>query len=525
MTHPALARIRERSWWPLGIGVLALVVSLWHLGVPSYWYDEMATVSAANRPLPDMDRLLSHVDAVHGAYYVVMHFWFDATRDWGAFGLSQEAARLPSALAVAASAGVMVVLGTKLIGTRFGVVAGLITMTIPRVLWAANEARGYSFSILFAVLTMLALLVAIERGRAWWLLYAAAMVLSGAWFLLSITLLGAHAVVVLTRRGRRRSWPFAVAAGITLAVLAPFAVFVHGQAAQISWIPPFSGGTIGDYLHFEFVQGAPGYAVAAALIVAAGIGLTLWRQPAPWKQTGPWRQQSGARAVIVLALAWLAVPAILVLVYSWLATPTYVPRYLAFTAPALALLIAVGVEKLVELHRSALLLIPVLVVLVAPTYLAQRTAYGHIGGSDFSAAAAFVRSHARPGDCVAFESQISWSPASDRMILLAAPNDFRGLADIGPAVAADRAGTLWDTDRPQQDYGPWARACATVWVITDGDRGRRTVIRPAGGVHWIFDPFRFTDSGLYRVLAASGLRVDSATRFNHSQVVRLTRPS
>jgi mannosyltransferase len=518
----ALLRIRERSWWPLGVGVLALLVSLWHLGKPSYWYDEMATVSATNRPLPEMNRLLHHVDAVHGAYYYVMHFWFDATRDWGSFGLSREAARLPSAIAVAAAAGLMVVLGTKLLSTRFGVIAGLGTITIPRVLWAAGEARGYSFSILFAVLAMLALLVALERGRTWWLLYAATMFVSGAWFLLSISLLGAHAVVVISRRGVRRSWPFCVAAGLTGAALLPFAWFVHGQAAQISWIAPFSGRTIRDYLHLEFFEGAPAYAVVAAIIVVIGIGLTLWKR---WARRRSADAEAEAGPVVVVALAWLGIPAIIVLGYSWLGTSTYVPRYLAFTAPALALLIAVGIDQLAELHRSALLLVVVLAGLATPAYLAQRTAYGHTGGSDFSAAADYIRSHARAGDCVAFESRVSWSPASDRAILLAAPTDFRGLDDIGPAVPAGGAGTLWDTDRPIDDYGLWARKCTTVWVITDGDRGRRTVIRPSGGVNWYFDPFHFTDSELYRALASSGLRIESTTRFNHSQVVRLGRPT
>ena len=71
---------------------------------PSLWFDEGATISAsASRTLPELWRLLGHIDAVHGLYYLLMHGWF------AIFPPTEFWSRFPSALAIgAAAAGVTV---------------------------------------------------------------------------------------------------------------------------------------------------------------------------------------------------------------------------------------------------------------------------------------------------------------------------------------------------------------------------------------------------------------------------------
>ena len=61
---PAWAR-----WLP---PAAALLISLWGISTPSYWRDEAATIAAIRRPLGDLIRMLGNVDAVHGAYYLMM---------------------------------------------------------------------------------------------------------------------------------------------------------------------------------------------------------------------------------------------------------------------------------------------------------------------------------------------------------------------------------------------------------------------------------------------------------------------
>src|SRR5579859_710136 len=70
-TEPA-AYERGPAWALWLPPALALLISLWNITTPSYWRDEAATIAAIRRPLGDLIRMLGNVDAVHGAYYLLM---------------------------------------------------------------------------------------------------------------------------------------------------------------------------------------------------------------------------------------------------------------------------------------------------------------------------------------------------------------------------------------------------------------------------------------------------------------------
>ena len=72
------------------IGLFAFVVSAAWSWQPSYWGDEAASVLSAQRSLPSLFGMLGNVDAVHGFYYVFLHFWIDE------FGATEFATRLPN---------------------------------------------------------------------------------------------------------------------------------------------------------------------------------------------------------------------------------------------------------------------------------------------------------------------------------------------------------------------------------------------------------------------------------------------
>ena len=100
--------------------LLTLAVTLWGIGSASFWRDEAATLTATRRSLPEMIRMLTRVDAVHGAYYLLM--WPLAHL----FGTSEFVMRLPSAIAMAAAAFGTAVIGRRLGSPRTGLLAGLV---------------------------------------------------------------------------------------------------------------------------------------------------------------------------------------------------------------------------------------------------------------------------------------------------------------------------------------------------------------------------------------------------------------
>ena len=157
--HPGLHAIAQR-WAPLLPATVTLAVTLWRIQVPSYWRDEAATLSATSRPLPDMFRLMGHQDAVHGAYYVLM---------WAVVrlaGAGELATRLPSALAMAAAAGVVAMLGRRLVSPRAGLAAGLVFAAMPPVSWFGQDARPFAMETALACVASYLFIRVVNAGEA-----------------------------------------------------------------------------------------------------------------------------------------------------------------------------------------------------------------------------------------------------------------------------------------------------------------------------------------------------------------------
>src|ERR1700712_4238557 len=136
VSDDAPARRPGRLLDPLAVAITAGLIGAVAAGHPSLWFDESATISAsASRSLPELWRLLSHIDAVHGLYYLLMHGWFclvPPTEFWS---------RMPSCVATGVAAAGVVVFSKQFLPRRTAVCAGLVFAILPRVTWAAVEAR------------------------------------------------------------------------------------------------------------------------------------------------------------------------------------------------------------------------------------------------------------------------------------------------------------------------------------------------------------------------------------------------
>src|SRR5579875_2734745 len=133
---------RADAWLAAAVAVLVNVALSWR---PSFWFDEAATVAAANRSEIDILRLVLNFDAVHALYYLAMHAWFSLVP------INEFTARLPSALAVGVAAAGLIVLG-RLVADRPTAWAGAVAfIVLPRTLWAGVEARSYAFTAALAV--------------------------------------------------------------------------------------------------------------------------------------------------------------------------------------------------------------------------------------------------------------------------------------------------------------------------------------------------------------------------------------
>ncbi len=491
----------------LFVGVLAAAVSLVGAARPSYWYDEAATISASySRTLGQLWQMLGSVDAVHGLYYVVMHGWFTV------FPPTEFWSRAPSGLAVGGAAAGVVVLGKQFSSRTVAVSSGLICAILPRATWAGIEARPYAFSMMAAAWVTVLLVHAARRDNAWiWLAYAIALAMSILLDIYLVLVLLAHIVFIgLYRRTRPVLVSFAMASVLACGAVTPFVLTAVGQVHQIIWIAPIGRRTIEDVAVQQYFERSPPFTIVSALVVATAVVL--------WLCTAA-RLVHGDRQLLTLAVAWLAIPTALILAWSAFVNPVYTPRYLCFTAPAMALVLGVCVGALAVTPWAAAAVVTVFALAGGPNYLlVQRGPYAKYG-MDYSQVADLITAKAAPGDCLLVNDTVAFMPAPMRPLLAARPDAYRKLADLSLWQRATDRNDVFDTNLiPEASAGPLSD-CRVVWIITEADKAmpdhEQEPLMPPGP--------RFGATPAFAVPRDLGFRLVERWQFNLVQVIKATK--
>ena len=346
------------------MALVTLAVTLWKIQVPSFWRDEGATQSAAQRSFPELIAMLGHVDAVHGAYYVLM--WLEVRLA----GHSELALRLPSALAMAAAAGLVTVTGRRLVSRRAGLAAGLTFAALPAVSWFAQDARPFAMETAAAAAASYFLVRLAGDGgrRRWAYCYAASLVALGLANVFGLLLIPAHAATLAAWRGQphrralARRWLLAVAAAWV--ALLPLLAAAWAQRAQVGWLRPPG---LAAALATGRLVGSAGLLLAAAVLMGTGLAFSALgrRLAADWPVRLP-----------ALCLPWLARPPLILFLVSQF-QPAYTFRYIVFCMPAAALLIGTGLAAAGRVTAVAGLVL--IVLLALPYQLGER---GPAGDTD-----------------------------------------------------------------------------------------------------------------------------------------------
>lgn len=458
---PADDASRVPRWQVAAVAVGALLVCLlwsWH---PSIWNDEGVTISASTRSLAEIWQLTGRIDAVHAVYYALMSPWFALV------GVNEVTLRLPSAIMVALTSWAVVRLAERWATAGAAVAAGVLFAVLPRTTWMGIEGRSWALAALLAVLATLLLVRWLERG-GWAGLAGYAVVLGlGIQVEVYLVFLAVAHVVTLLMLHRRRLLPALGAMVVAALIASPIIVRASGQTGQIETAPlslstwarqlvvnqNFTGAPIGSASWLD--QWWRPTAGAAALLGWALVVLLIWSA----RRAG----QERRRAVLAWCLPWLLLPSVLVAVWSLLGQNMYNPRYFSFCVPAMAILLAMGFGAIVGGWWRTVLAI-VLVVLLVPGYLGQRTLHAK-SGADWSVVATYVDDHAGAGDGVFFAPK----PAA-RLIAIAYPQPFTDLVDVTLLEAAGPTATLAGTDRPlTQALGTAPDRVWAIWRSDDPD--------------------------------------------------------
>jgi mannosyltransferase len=474
--------MRRPDWMLITPAAVTLAMMLWGITGAPYWKDEADTLSAADRSIPELLRLLGHVDAVHGLYYLMM---------WPVVhvvGLSEFDARLPSAVAMAAAAAGVAAIGRRIRSRRTGMYAGLVFAVLPQVSFQGQDARPYAAETAAAVLaTYLLLRVADKPAPRRLTGYGLSLVLLGYLHLFGLLIIPAHALALIPlarlARARRaeagsetggtglrdhgtliRRWLATVVTACALTV--PVIWLGWLQRGQIKWLPK---------PHWHDVQvlaitlaGSPGSVVLLAVLAVIGIARADWpdRIRLPWLRTGrprdgttlgrqldAWAGRPDA-ALTSLTLPWLMLPPVILLAASLVAHVYTIP-YVTFCLPALALLAGAGLAAAARPLRYAALAL--VVVMVLPL---QQTIRGPNARPDgLARASQILVKYGKPGDDVYYPG--TGVPAWN----LTYPRGFGRLDVFGLAQTAAQVGRLVGIQAPVPVLEQRLAGVHRLWVI------------------------------------------------------------
>jgi mannosyltransferase len=381
---------------------LAFALILRGIGDRQLWRDEHATWWAATLSIHDLSLLVRSIDVVFTPYYVLMHLWIAIAGD------SPTAMRIPGAVAMAASAGLLALLGRRLFTTQVGLLAGLAFAVVPVTTRFGQEIRPYAFAVAAVLLSTLLLARALDRPSfRVWVAYTLSVPLIGWSHLASMAVLGAHLVMILIARragDKIVGWAYAAACTLGMCFVIPMAVSGSGQSGQIAWNNP----VLKDLIDFpKNLFGS--WAVAVPVMALGVLGLFF----------------AGRRA-LPLAV-WIVLPPLAT--YATAAQlHLFLPRYLLFTAPAWVLLAAVAVVRIAgpvagakagtgAAARRGLGWVLVAAAVAGLAFQSlpgiRETRQNALGEPDFRGAAQLIEAGQKKGDGIVFSGVMSERRAMD----------------------------------------------------------------------------------------------------------------
>ncbi|MEO6942663.1 MAG: glycosyltransferase family 39 protein [Terrimesophilobacter sp.] len=443
-------------------GTLAFAVSFAGSWIPSLWGDEAASVMSAERPLSTLFPMLQHVDAVHGTYYLLLHFWIDL------FGASPLSVRFPSAVITGIACGGTIVLANILFSRRIAVITGIVCVLLPRFTYMGSEARSYALSAAVAVwLTVLFVMLVATRSRraSLWVLYGVGVAV-GIYVFLYLALLllvhGAYFLVVRREERQWRRWFRATVFGVVLA--GPVIGFGIAERNQIAFLAHRSPATFSTVLVGQWFDTVWLASLCWGLIVFGCVATVLALRKRSTLTAGrTFHVQNTNPRGMVFILVWCILPTTLLLAANAVVLPSYSNRYLSFCAPAVAILLAIGVAALPRFWMQVAALLA-FVALAIPGYIAERTEFGKPGGSDWAVVSAIIAQKAMPGDAIVFDNGVkpSWRP---RLAMHLYPADYTAVDDIALKTPYERTADLWDEVYPIQDITDRLVGISRVWSL------------------------------------------------------------
>jgi mannosyltransferase len=469
-------------WEVLGLVVVASVVRFVSLDHP-LWLDEAASILFAWQGYGGVVDALA-VDSTPPLFYWLLTGWI------AVFGDSEIALR-----ALPATGGVLSVLATWYAARRLfpnkewlPLVAGLLIALSPLAVYYGRECRMYAFCPLIAALALSTLNQALAQNTLRrWLAYSVVLTFglythNFVVFLVPLAPLAALLVPNATLRGRTFVWALGASGGAVLAFSPWLPILVEQAGSGVTaWIPAVWEGTPPSMALFysleamgvggvypDYLRGLSALDLGTAvrwISVLVLVGLLPWR----------WVRNRDHRRPLGLAILLLVLTTVVPWGLSFIKPIYVVGRYELLAIPALALLMAAGVQSL----PRGLGLAALVVWLGLAGWTWKATSDMPINSFERDLAAQ-VHEQAGEGDVVVFTDYSRavgeyylqrWGSKATRKSYPSALEKHPGWYDVNDALAHPRE-TWADADALGRELAAVLREGRRVFVV-DHTPGRR----------------------------------------------------
>jgi hypothetical protein len=379
--------------------VIAGFLRIWNSAGPSFRLDEGFSIRWAAAPLTGHGHVQSLIQIVASdvhppGYFLMLHVWMQA------FGANLTLLRLPSEIAGTLAVPALYLLGTSLYGRVVGLYAALFGAFSPFWIWHSQEARMYTFLLLFTILSSYFFVQALKYRHAWaWLGYAVASLLAIYFQYYAFLVLLVHFIFLVSHWRHYSARLIGAWFGVMVLCAAVYAPWVYAFVTNYKGAsdPDLTAPnlytpltTLSTFL-FGYLSTPITSNVIAAWPLLVVLSLAL----------GIFAAALSRRASFLWLL--LLLPVVLSFVVTLYLRPVLSVRYLIIVTPALYILLAIPLARIrgiVANLATAVVLAGLLVV----AWQVEEVDALNPQNENFRAAVTYIEQHARPGDAVALDS-------------------------------------------------------------------------------------------------------------------------
>ena len=451
---------RKRASIPsVGSALLLLIVAagvvlrLHLLTRRDLWVDEALSVVLARMPWRHFWQALWDFQANMALYYLLL-------RGWLHLGDSEGIVRSLSVLLGVAAIPATYLLGKHLFGQKAAIASAALSAVNIFQIRYSQEARGYSLAMLLVVLSTYFFVRALEspRRKRYWAGYILTSALGIYAHLFVYLVIAAHWLSFDYTRLRLlpRKTLLSAAGGFILLTIPINAFILFRHQGQLSWVPHL---TLQQVLNFsKFFTGNAGIPLLGAYATMCLFAL-FW----PALPQASRSSKLDERWCVKLVATWLFFPIAATLLVSFL-QPVFYDRFMAISAPALALLAGQGMAKLDQVSFRAPRLFPasLLVILGLSVWgLYRYDSSPAARGDNWQQVIHCILAERQPGDAVFF-----YRPSGDWPFEYYAQREFEehGVTELPTVVFPLEVGnSQQEPDQQQTRHAIQGRK--RVWLV------------------------------------------------------------